>query len=376
MAKKTNFESNGKQYFRITKTIGKKSDGTPIRKQFYGEGKKEAEEKANEFMNNLKVGLINPDQKFTINILLPKWLFTTKKHEIKASSFESYEGTYRNYIKDYLIADLPISNIKSLTVQEHYNELLKKGISISNIIKTHKLLNQFFSYTEKEGFILKNPCSNVTLPKPKKEDVETIIFNKKQKASFNRVEIKIILDAFSNSKYYNVILFALNTGMREGEILGLQWKNINFEDREIYVVDSLNRVAEIEENGERTYKTVLQTPKTENSIRIVPMSPAAYSLLNSLPRTSNFVFNRNGDYMDAKDLQKNWRKTLLKLDIPYRKFHDLRHTFATMFLTNGADLVTTKELLGHSNIKTTEGYLDSLHETQKKYIQKFNITEN
>ena len=117
MAKKTNFESNGKEYFRVSRTIGHRVDGTPIRKQFYGTGIKEANQKADEYMNNLKLGLMNDDQLYTINLLLPKWLFSVKKNEIKPTSFESYESIYRNYIKPYLIADLPIKDLKSLKIQ-------------------------------------------------------------------------------------------------------------------------------------------------------------------------------------------------------------------------------------------------------------------
>ena len=144
MANKTNFSVNGKRYYRITKTIGKKADGTPIRKAFYGTGLKEASQKVDQYMNGLKMGFINNGQIVTINLLLPKWLFSVKKNELRPSSFETYESTYRNYIKRHFISDLPINEIKTLRMQEYYNDLLKEDISTNTVKKVHKLLRQFF----------------------------------------------------------------------------------------------------------------------------------------------------------------------------------------------------------------------------------------
>ncbi len=200
MAKKTNYSKNGLDYYRLTKTIGKRANGTPIKKEFYGTCKAEAEQKATAYINNLKIGLISGNQILTINILLPRWLFTVKRNELKPSSFESYESTYRNYVKPYLIADLPINEIKSLKIQEYYNQMIKDGLSIHNIRKVHKLLRQFFGYADKEGYVVKNPCSNLSIPKPQKVDAKNIIENKKIKFSyFNEDEIKKIKLAFKNS---------------------------------------------------------------------------------------------------------------------------------------------------------------------------------
>lgn len=376
MANKTNFFVNGKRYYRITKTIGRRSDGSPIRKSFYGYGIKEAKQKADKYMNNLKSGLIiNNGKILTINILLPKWLFQVKKIELKPSSFDSYESIYRNYVKNNLISDLPINEIKSLKIQEYYNELIKKGTTISNIKKIHKLLRQFFRYADREGYVIKNPCANVTLPKTKKDNAQMIMQNKKANFSyFNEDEIKVLKEAFKNNRYEKVVIFALGTGMRQGEILGLQWSDIDFENREIHVLHNLNTSVDILENGERFYQTLLQEPKTENSIRIIPMSNSIYNLLKGLPHISDFVFCRkDGRYIDAKHLQRVWRRVLISKNITYRKFHDLRHTFATMLLTHGADLITVKELLGHSSVKITEIYLDALPKTKKEIIHKIDF---
>lgn len=376
MARKTNIEVNGKNYYRVTKTIGHRPDGTAIRKQFYGTGINEANQKADEYIKNLKMGLLNDNQLHTINTLFPRWLFDVKKNEIKSSSFESYESIYRNYIKSYLIADLPISNLKSLKIQDYYNKLIKENISTSTVKKIHKLLKQFFTYVEKEGYIIKNPCINTSLPK-KKNEINNIIKERKTKFQyFNEDEIRQLLELFKNTRYENIIRFALGTGMRKGEILGLQWQDIDFESKEIHVVHNLSYIADIDEYGHRAYTTILQTPKSENSIRIIPMSEKIYNLLSSLDKKSDYVFSSRKTHFDIKWTEKFWNKTLKGTNLEGKKFHDLRHTFATMLLLNGANLIQIKELLGHSSVKITEMYLDALPKSKKEIINKIDYLLN
>ena len=141
MAKKTNIVINGKEYYRVTRTVGHKADGSPIRKTFYGSGKNEAEAKADEYIANLEKGLISNYEYIILNDLIYKWLFQIKKNEVKPASFQSYEGTYRNYIKDSEIAGLKLYNIKSMHIQEYYNKLGKTK-TFSQIKKLNKLLSE------------------------------------------------------------------------------------------------------------------------------------------------------------------------------------------------------------------------------------------
>jgi len=373
MAKKTNYNINGKEYFRVRRTIGHNPDGSPIIKPFYGTCEKEATEKANKYIHDLKLGLIDNDKSITINSLFPKWLFEVKKNEVKPTTFEKYEGMYRNYISKNIISNIPISELKSLTVQKFYNNLSKKQNKNDTLIKSiHKLLRNFFDYAEKEGFILKNPCSNISLPKTKKT-VDEIIEEKTTKFQyFTEDEIPELIKLFNGYNIQNIIIFALGTGMRKGEIFGLQWNDIDFDNRQIYVKHNLSFVPEINEIGKREYKTILQTPKSHNSIRAIPMSTKIYELLKSLPHNSEYVFSssKTHSHFDIKWAEKIWSKKIKGTKFEDRRFHDLRHTFATMLLLKGANLIQLKELLGHSSVKITEIYLDALPKTKNEIINK------
>lgn len=379
MAKKTNCTKNGKDYFRIHRKINGKYE------DFYGSSKTEAEDKYYKRKQEAEIGVIQ-NKNVTVGSLLHKWLFSIKIHDIKDTTLETYEGTYRNHIKPFSFADIAIKKVSSIVVQDFYNKLSNKENRSSDTIKdVHKLLHQFFLYCETEGYIGKNPCRKglVKIPKDKNLSVDEII--EKQKIPFHyftEEEVQILREAFEDNKYKEVVDFALGTGMREGEIVGLKWVHLNFEEREIYVKNNTTRAATFDEDGKKTgYKTKDGTPKTESSIDIIPMSDAIYNLLINIPKTSEYVFTANGHQIDKKDLEKVWRKTILLLikelaekniNFEYRKFHDLRHTFAVLLLLKGTDLYTIMKLMRHKKLASTEIYLAVLPETKDTSVNKLN----
>ena len=128
MAKKTNSKINGKEYYRIRKVVGHTASGEKILKNFYGESKKEAEQKANEYLNNIENGLIIDFENFTLAELMHTWLFDFlhNSSKIKPSTFQRYESLYRNYIKESEIAGNKLINIKTKHLQKFYNNLSKR----------------------------------------------------------------------------------------------------------------------------------------------------------------------------------------------------------------------------------------------------------
>ena len=165
--------------------------------------------------------------------------------------------------------------------------------------------------------------------------------------------------------------------MRQGEILGLQWSDLDFNNRIIHVIHNLSNTATFDENMNRTYNLTLTTPKTKNSIRSIPMNDTVYNLLINKPRTNTMVFpSRNNTYICNKNLLKVWQSKLKSTNLRYRKFHDLRHTFATLLLSRGCDLITLKELMGHSSIKITEIYLEAIPEKKINSVKKMDFFFN
>ena len=291
MAKKYNCTINGKQYYRITKTVGHKADGTPIKKPFYGDGEKDAINKADEYINKLKTGMSLDFENVSIDELIYKWLFQIKLNELKPSSFQSYEGTYRNYIKNSELATLKVFNTKSIHIQEYYNKL-GKSKTFSQIKKLNKLLKQFFSYAEKEGYIIKNPCNNITIPN-QNENIQT---KSDSIDYFNEEEIKALKLAFKGNKFEPLILTALGTGLRQGELLALKWKNIDLKNNILYVKESIKKVYVFDSNGNKHLETLTQTPKSINSIRTIDLPEKISKIFSNLPHNSEYVFSDENRY--------------------------------------------------------------------------------
>lgn len=123
--------------------------------------------------------------------------------------------------------------------------------------------------------------------------------------------------------------------MREGEILALKWKNVNLKKGFIHVEESLKTVKVFNKNGNSEIKTLILDPKTKNSIRDIFLPDILINKLKTIPHTSEYVFLNNNKPVTHKSLYSQWTK-LLKNDpnITYRKFHALRHTYASLLLAN------------------------------------------
>lgn len=165
--------------------------------------------------------------------------------------------------------------------------------------------------------------------------------------------------------------------MREGELLALKWKNVNLEDGYIHVEESLKSVKVFDKNGNGEIKTLILDPKTKNSVRDIFIPDILIEKLKNRKHTSEFVFENDGKLVTHKSLYSQWTK-LLKKDsaITYRKFHALRHTYASLLLANGADLKSVQDLMGHYDIRITQTYLHSLPETKKKIVSIFDNIKN
>ena len=377
MPKKTNFSANGNNYYRTTATIGKGADGKPLRKQFYGTSKKEADTKREEFMAGLRQGLSVDYQKNTFGKSFEHWLEHVHRYKIALPTLDKYQRFHRLYIADCGLVGMRLIDIRSANVQAYYNSLLDKTTA-KNIHQIHKLLKIFFNYCVKSDILIKSPLLAVVLPKVpmKTESTNTALMDD---------DIgKLVVSAKDDIKYFPFV-FACFTGLRGGELLALTYKDLDFKEGMINVNKS---VRYMKVDGE--YKPLLSDTKTEASIRRVPVMDAIQGLLqahirhilggaNIIPLGDFLLFpSATGTYREQNNFRQAYQLLCDKLGIEKgRTIHSLRHTFCTILARQGVSLLDASRLMGHSNINITAKIYSHVSENEKKSaIQKLSAYFN
>jgi len=303
-------------------------------------------------------------------------------------TYNTYEF-YKYITKDHLIpafGKMELAKIKPIHVQEFYTKSLKK-VSGTTTRHFHTLLNMAFNQAIKWQMIYINPCFYVTKPKNRKKKLN--IWDKDQLNRF--------LNAIQDLTMYLPCIITAATGMREGEVCGLRWENVDLGKKIIYVKEQY----QWSEDG-----LVLSDLKTPGSVRNISISSNLVTILEaehdrqegnknyfkSAYDSRDFVVCQNdGKPYDPKYISRNFRRVLKEanhkkiepdgtikkvklyelLDIPIIRFHDLRHTHASLLLKSGANPKVISEKLGHSTVKMTlDTYASVLPNMQKEAAEK------
>lgn len=378
MPKKTNFTAGGKNYYRASATIGHKPDRTPIRKQFYGASKKEAEEKKVEYLSSISKGLSANFDKVVFRHVFETWFYDVLKPTLASSSLIRYETDYRLRIKGCVLSNMKLTDIKSINIQGYYNGLLRQ-CSVNTVHNTHKLLKNFFGYCIKADLIVKNPLAAVELPVQKPKSGDNMALSKQ--------DINTLIEAAKGNDDLFIFLFAMFTGLRLGELLALTHNDIDFETSIIQVSKTVSYMTI---NGK--YGPIVGVPKTNSSIRQVPiLEPLKEPLKNHMRNekmkhlqlgilftTDNMLFSSGVcTYRDGRNVRKTLVRAQKKLGMQQTSFHALRHSFCTLLAQMDVPLKTASVLMGHSNVSVTaQIYTHVDNQEMKKGIEKLSSLFN
>ncbi len=322
----------------------------------YGKSYKEVKEKLTFARANIKQSTRVISSDITVSDWFDKWLEAQKR--IKLSSYTTYSSCLNKHIKKRLgkikLKILTDEHIQGF-VDDISKELAPKSVhSIFSILRLG--LNDAY-----EKKLISELCRKIKLPKIKRKEVK-VFTNTEQKA------IEQYIESSENQNDIGILL-CFYTGIRIGELCALDFNNIDLKRGVISIQHTLYRVKC--EKGKRKTELKISTPKSESSIRDIPLPKFLITKLSAIENGSGFLIQRNNKFIEPNVYARRYKKILEELDISYRKFHSIRHTFATRALEIGMDIKTLSEILGHSSPTVTLSlYAHSLPEHKRKEMDR------
>jgi len=297
----------------------------------------------------------------TINQITEEWKEEKKKY-VKKSTYAAYQLLIQNHIKPYF-GDL--YEVNEEKVQQFVFDKLDAGLSEKTIRDIIIVLKMILKFGIKNGYLEYVQIDAKFPSKQEKKDLDVL----------SKADQKKFMEHLRNNfTFKNLGIFiCLSTGMRIGEICGLRWCDVDTVEGVIKVRHTLQRIYIIEGETRHT-ELLLDTPKTANSVRDIPMSSELLKMLKSLNKVVNenyYVISNDIKPIEPRTYRNYYKKLCKQLNIPELKFHGLRHSFATRCIESKADYKTVSVLLGHSNISTTLNlYVHPNKEQKKKTIDK------
>lgn len=297
----------------------------------------------------------------TINQITEEWKEEKKKY-VKKSTYAAYQLLIQNHIKPYF-GDL--YEVNEEKVQQFVFDKLDAGLSEKTIRDIIIVLKMILKFGIKNGYLEYVQIDAKFPSKQEKKDLDVL----------SKADQKKFMEHLRNNfTFKNLGIFiCLSTGMRIGEICGLRWCDVDTVEGVIKVRHTLQRIYIIEGETRHT-ELLLDTPKTANSVRDIPMSSELLKMLKSFNKVVNenyYVISNDIKPIEPRTYRNYYKKLCKQLDIPELKFHGLRHSFATRCIESKADYKTVSVLLGHSNISTTLNlYVHPNKEQKKKTIDK------
>jgi integrase len=341
--------SDGRWEARII--IGHKNDGSPMYKSAFTKTQKSALKQLHQLIDLYRDVDLTEDSRMTLGEWLDKWLDEYMIFTIRESTLDSYRAMVKNQVKPF-IGGKQIASLTTADMQKFYNKIKKEGrvrehpihgktLADSMVRGVHMMLHEALDAAVKERLLAKNPTNGTTVPK----------CNYPEKQILGDNQLETFLEAIKGYEYWCDFFYVeVMTGLRRGEICGLKWQDINFEENKLQVKRSVS----VKKGG----GVSIGETKTETGVRCIQMPPSVAELLKSKKRTAitEWVFPHflhPEQPISPASAYRKLKVILKNAELPLIRFHDLRHTFATHATQGGVDPKTLAGILGHTNASFT-----------------------
>jgi integrase len=318
------------------------------RKDIYGDTQKEVVQALSRLRKEVDAGLhATLDAEQTLRQFGQDWI-AGRKHKLRSKTLLGYESMVKNHLDS--IGDITLSKLTAHTLQKHYTAKLQT-FSATTVQHLHAFLHVMLDHAVRLELIPKNPTDYVESPGLHTKEIHPL----------TEQQVKQLLVALQGDRYEALYFLAVATGMREAELLGLCWQDVQLRSLSVRVVHTLHRLR----GG-----FVLEEPKSRMSRRLLPLPPAAAEILVKWSEIQQvdkelmggawgerwgLVFTTPaGQPIHYSQALSHFRLLLQKAGLPLStRLHDLRHTFATLLLERGVHIKAVSELLGHSSVNIT-----------------------
>ena len=345
--------------------------GIKKRASIYAGTEKECRKKLTAILKTVDDGSYRKAQRYTVAQWLDEWVNTYCK-DLKPMTLEGYRSKIKTNIKPYLGTAL-LSSLTNLKLQKYYNQLEAgdkdhKPLSPKSIQNIHGIFHRALKQAVIAGLIPSNPADNVKLPKVKKPDLKPLMDD----------DVKCFLAAIKGNRYERLYLLALFSGMRQSEIMGLQWDDIDMEAGNITVCRQLQKLRGTGEyifldetkNGKK--RTASIAPSIVAILKAQRAQQAEWKLAagSAWNNEHNLVFTDElGGHLKHNTVFYDFKTIMESIGKPSTRFHDLRHSYAVNALQAGDSIKAVQEQLGHYSTAFTMDVYAAVSDTMRKQSQ-------
>ncbi len=345
-------------------------NGKRHRKYIYGATRREVQEGLTKALRDQHQGLpIVPDQQ-TVGQFIDHWMDTTCRHRVRETTHETYASMIRNHIQPN-IGPVRLSKLTPQQINSMYETLLTKGLSPRSVMYVHAVLRSALKQAVRWNLLARNPVEAVDPPRPARS----------QAAPLSPEQVSVFLEATKGDRLSALYTLALATGMRQGELLGLRWSDIDLEAGQLRVQRQLSRTKKgfaFTEPKTASGRRAIVLPRIATAGLVSHRARQAEERLQAGTEWSDLdlVFaNHWGRPIERQNLVKrSFHPILQAAGLPRFRFHDLRHTSATMLLSQNVHPKVVQERLGHSQISVTmDTYSHVMPSIQRDAAEKLDL---
>ena len=338
-------------------------DGRRISKGF--KTKAEAQEWLRNTQTQVESGFDYHAGKITLAEYLPVWL-ENHRVTLRPKTADQYQRIIEKHILPRL-GGTQVKNLRITRVEQFYSELVQSGLGVRTVRIVHTILHRAFEKALRYGLVVSNPTQGATLPRYKQGEMQVL----------DESQVTQFLVAAQDSPYQALYFLALTTGMRQGELLGLKWIDLQWHSGALLVQ---RQVQDIRGQG-----TIYQEPKTRASRRTIKLGEVTLQVLRlhrerqqalkasagNRWKENDLIFpSKIGSPLDPSNLRLDYKRVLETAGLPKIRFHDLRHTAASLMLNHGVPVIVASKRLGHSKPSITLDIYGHLYQEMQVEVAK------